>query len=454
MKEEKVKRKIKIKKRLSPFQIIVLGFVGLVLIGTLLLMLPFSSTASGFASFQDALFTATSAVCVTGLVVKDTATYWTWFGQLIILILIQIGGLGVVTVVVGFAMRFGRKIGLMQRNTMQAAISAPQVGGIMRLTNFIIRTTLIIELIGAICLAPTMIMEFGFFGGVWRAIFTSISAFCNAGFDLMGTREQFSSLVLFNSNIVVNTVIMLLIIIGGLGFSTWDDIRTNKLRIKRYRMQSRVILTMVFWLIFIPAVFFYFYEFSRPVWSEFSVLDKILASLFQAVTPRTAGFNTVSLSDMSETSLIVIIVLMLIGGAPGSTAGGMKTTTIAVLIATTASVFRRRSDANCYGRRIADDTVKNASTILMMYLILFFVSSVAIGAIEGLSMMECMFEVASAIGTVGLTLGITTSLSIYSKLILIFLMFFGRVGGLTLIFATSGNKQDGARLPAESINVG
>lgn len=453
MKEKSVK-KIKIKKRLSPFQIIVLGFFGLVLAGTLLLMLPISTQHHGYASFMDAFFTATSSVCVTGLVVRDTATYWTWFGQLIILILIQIGGLGVVTVVVGFTMRFGRKIGLMQRNTMQAAISAPQVGGIMRLTKFIIKTTLLLEFIGAVCLAPTMIKEFGFFSGIWRSVFTSISAFCNAGFDLMGTKEQFSSLTLFRSNILVNTVIMLLIIIGGLGFSTWDDIRTYKFRIKNYRMQSKVIIAMVFILILIPAVFFYFFEFSRPVWDSFTVKDKILASLFQSVSPRTAGFNTIDLTKMSEQSQGLTILLMLIGGAPGSTAGGMKTTTFAVLIATTLSVFRRRTDANMYGRRIGDDTVKNASTIFMMYLALFFLCGTIISSIEGLPLMSCMFEVGSAIGTVGSTLNVTTTLSVYSKLILIFLMFFGRVGGLTLIFATTGNKIDGARLPAGNITVG
>ena len=327
--------KIKLKRRMSPFQIIVLGFVCLVLTGTLLLMIPFASVEPGSASFIDAFFTATSAVCVTGLIVKDTATYWTFFGQLVIITLIQIGGLGVVTVVVGFTMRIGKKIGLMQRNTMQAAISAPQIGGIMKMTKFIIKTTFIIEAIGALLLAPTFIIDFGWLKGIWKAIFTSISAFCNAGFDLMGERIPFSSLTNYQSNLPINIIIMALIIVGGIGFVTWHDFKEHKFNIKRYKLQTKVVLSTTFFLILIPAIYFFFYEFSLPQWQGMSLKSRILASLFQSVTPRTAGFNTVDYAMFSDASQFVTIILMLIGGAPGSTAGGMKVTTFTVLISLT-----------------------------------------------------------------------------------------------------------------------
>lgn len=446
--------KIKLKRRMSPFQIIVLGFVCLVLTGTLLLMLPFASVEPGSASFIDAFFTATSAVCVTGLIVKDTATYWTFFGQLVIITLIQIGGLGVVTVVVGFTMRIGKKIGLMQRNTMQAAISAPQIGGIMKMTKFIIKTTFIIEAIGAFLLAPTFIIDFGWLKGIWKAIFTSISAFCNAGFDLMGERIPFSSLTTYQSNLPINIIIMALIIVGGIGFVTWHDFKEHKFNIKRYKLQTKVVLSTTFFLILIPAIYFFFYEFSLPQWQGMSLKSRILASLFQSVTPRTAGFNTIDYAMFSDSSQFVTIILMLIGGSPGSTAGGMKVTTFTVLVFTAFSVFRRKKDTNLHGRRVADDTVKEAVTIFFMYLTLLVISGVVISCVEAIPLATSFFEVSSAIGTVGLSFGITSSLSTFSKLILTGLMFFGRVGGLTIIFAATSNIIGGARMPEEKITVG
>lgn len=441
-------------RRLTPFQIIVLGFMALILLGTLLLMLPISSTTGEMTKFFDAFFTATSAVCVTGLIVKDTATYWTWFGQFVIIILIQIGGLGVVTVVIGFTMTLGRKIGLMQRNTMQAAISAPQVGGIMRLTNFVIKTTFVAESLGALIMAPIFIKDFGFFRGCWMAIFHSISAFCNAGFDLMGYRAQFSSLTSYSSSIVINCVIMALIIMGGIGFITWDDVRKRKLNFKRYSLQSKVAVSVSFFLIVLPAILFYCLDFNTASFDNMTTYEKVLSSVFQAVTPRTAGFNSVDLTKLSEISLVVTICLMLIGGSPGSTAGGIKTTTFGVLIAVTFSVFRRKRDANCFKRRISDETIKNASVIFIMYLVLFITATLLICGIDNVPIMSALFESASAIGTVGLSLGITSTLSMPSQLILCVLMFFGRVGGLTLIFATTSLNNSGARAPLEGINVG
>lgn len=442
-------------RHLSSFQIIIIGFVAVILAGSLLLMLPCSTREAGGASFTDALFTSTSAVCVTGLVVHDTVTYWSLFGQAVILVLIQIGGMGVVTVAVSVAIISGKKIGLMQRSTMQEAISAPQMGGIIRLTGFIIRSVILIELIGAVALATVFCREFGIWKGIWYSVFHSISAFCNAGFDLMGFREQFSSLTAYTGQPVVNLTIMLLIITGGLGFLTWDDIRTNGFRLRRYRMQSKVILTVTGILILLPALFYYFVEFSPADWPEMTASERIWASLFQTVTPRTAGFNTVDLTQISQAGLMIMILLMLIGGATGSTAGGIKTTTVAVLFASAVSVFRRRAEASCFGRRIAGETVRHASAILLMYLVLFFGGGIAVSAIEDLPILTALFETGSAVGTVGLSLGATPDLGTASRLILIALMFFGRVGGLTLIYAAvSGVRPDVSRLPQEKINVG
>ena len=435
--------------RLTTSQCIILGFFGMILLGTFLLMLPFSSRAGAVTPFGDALFTATSAVCVTGLVVYDTAAYWSVFGQTVIIILIQIGGMGVITVAASFALISGRRISLMQRSTMQEAISAPKVGGIVRLTSFIIRISLLIELLGAVAMAPVFFRDFGP-KGLWMALFHSISAFCNAGFDLMGTSAPFSSLTGYAADPVINVIVMLLIVIGGIGFLTWDDIRAHKLHIHQYRMQSKVILCTTAVLLLFPALYFFFFEFSALAPEE-----RILASLFQSVTTRTAGFNTADLTALSEPGRYIMIALMLIGGSPGSTAGGMKTTTIAVLFASAISTFFRKEYAHFFGRRIDDSVTKNAATILLMYLSLFFFGGLAISIIEGAPMLDCLFETASAVGTVGLTLGLTSQLGLVSRGILIVLMFFGRVGGLTLIFAAlSGTAKNVSKYPQEKITVG
>ena len=438
------------KRRLSSFQIIILGFAGVILLGALLLMLPISATARCVTPFHEALFTATSAVCVTGLVVQDTGSYWSVFGQAVILTLIQIGGLGVVTVAASFALLSGRRISLMQRSTMQDAISAPRVGGIVRLTRFILRGTFLIELIGALAMLPVFCRDYGW-RGIWMAVFHSISAFCNAGFDILGTNNNlYPSLTGYVQNPVINITIMLLIITGGIGFLTWDDICENKLHFHRYRMQSKVIVIVTLVLIVLPALFFFFADFGALPLGE-----RVQAALFQSVTPRTAGFNTVDLSAMSGASLGVMILLMLIGGSPGSTAGGMKTTTLAVLLANAAATFRRRDSAQFFGRRLDCGAVKTAATILTMYLALFFGGGVFISIYENLPLSSCLYEAASAVGTVGLTLGITPQLHIPSQMVLIALMYLGRVGGLTLIYAAlSGKKTSNAKLPLEEITVG
>lgn len=438
------------KNRFTSFQIIIGGFIAVILIGALLLMLPVSSKAGIITPFNEALFTSTSAVCVTGLVVQDTATYWSWFGQGIILVLIQIGGLGVITIAVSFALLSGRKISLMQRSVMQEAISAPKVGGIVRLTGFVLKGTFLVEFTASIIMMPVFVKDFGV-KGIWMAIFHSISAFCNAGFDLMGTENaKYASLTSYISHPLINITIMLLIIIGGIGFLTWKDILKNKYRIKSYRMQTKVILTTSFLLILFPAFFFFFRDFA-----DMPMQERIFSSLFQAVTPRTAGFNTADLTMMTKDGLGIVIVLMLVGGSPGSTAGGMKTTTLAVLIANTLACFRRKEDAQMFGRRIETSTIKNAATIFMMYIVLFFGGAIVISTVEDLSFSTCLFETASAIGTVGLTLGITPELGVISQTILMILMFLGRVGGLTLIYAAlSGSGKKISKLPQEKMTVG
>lgn len=438
------------KKRLSSFKLIALGFAGVIVLGALILMLPFSSNTGSVTPFHEALFTSTSAVCVTGLVVQDTGSYWSAFGQAVILLLIQIGGLGVVTVAATFAMLSDRKISLMQRSTMQDAISAPKVGGIVRLTRFIVRGTFLIELIGMVAMLPVFCRDHGF-KGIWMAAFHSVSAFCNAGFDILGTTEnKYPSLTGYVGEPTINIVIMILIIVGGIGFLTWDDICTNRWHFKKYRMQSKVILTVTAILIFLPVIYFYFFEFSRLPFPE-----RVWISLFQSVTPRTAGFNTIDLTLMSEVGQMLMIILMLTGGSPGSTAGGMKTTTLAVLVSSALSVFRKKEHAHFFKRRIPDNMVRNAATIFLMYVTLFLVGGMIISGIEEIPLITALFETASAIGTVGLSLGITPELGTVSRMILICLMFFGRVGGLTLIFAAmtrTGTNPE--KYPQEKITVG
>lgn len=438
------------KRHLTSFQVIIFGFAGAILIGALLLMLPVSTQSREVTPFHDALFTSASAVCVTGLVVQDTASYWSGFGQLVILMMIQVGGMGVITVAAAVALVSGKKISLMQRSTMQEAIAAPKVGGIVRLTGFIVRTTIVIELLGAILMMPVFCRDYGR-QGIWKAIFHSISAFCNAGFDVMGTEDApYASLTSYAGNPLINITVMLLIVIGGIGFLTWDDIRTNKRHFKRYRMQSKVILSATAILIAVPALFLFFFEFS-----DLPLGERLLTSLFQSITPRTAGFNTTNLTELSEAGQTVLILLMLIGGSPGSTAGGMKTTTVAVLIANAIAVFRRKEDAHFFGRRLDMSTIRSAATIFMMYISLFLTGALLISLAEGLPMGVCLFEAASAVGTVGLSLGITPTLGVFSQIVLILLMFLGRVGGLTLIYAAiSGNHPNAAKLPKEKITVG
>jgi trk system potassium uptake protein TrkH len=421
-----------------------------ILLGSLLLWLPISASDGQSVPYIDALFTATTATCVTGLVTLPTVAAWSAFGQAVILLLIQIGGLGVITVAAFIAMISGRKISLLQRSMLQDSISANQIGGLVKMTRFIFKVALITEAIGALLMMPTFCSKYGL-SGIWDAVFHSISAFCNAGFDIMGERTgHFSSLTSFASNPGIVIPICLMIITGGIGFLTWEDIAVNKFYFRRYRMQSKVVLVMTGVLIIVPTLLLFVYEYTGN-----SLTDRFLLSLFQAVTPRTAGFNTASLSSLSGASTMLMIALMLIGGSPGSTAGGMKTTTLAVLAANAFSVFRRKKSVQLFGRRVDDSMVRHAATLFVMYLTLPAICAAVISIVEKIPVGTCLFETASAIGTVGLSKGITPDLGLLSHSILIVLMFFGRVGGLTLIYAAVNvNSSEVSHRPVEKINVG
>ena len=436
--------------RPSSFQIILFGFISVILIGGGLLMLPVSSADGMACPLPDAMFTAVSAVCVTGLVVRDTCLAWSPFGQAVILLLIQIGGMGIALVASAVFLVSGRRIGLAQRNTMQDALSAPRVGGIVRFARTIIIVLLASELAGAALLSPVFIRDMGPARGIWAAVFHAVSALCNAGFDLMGEHGAFVSLAPYGADILVNLVIMGLIIWGGLGFLTWTDIGANRLRFRRYSLQSKMIFSMTAVLLLVPAIYFFFGEYAAE-----PLAQRTLHALFGAVTPRTAGFATADPAGLSDTGRLLTILLMLTGGAPGSTAGGMKVTTVGVLLVSAVMVFLRKKDINLFGRRIGEGTVRTAAALLVSYLLLFLLAGMFISSTENLPILTCLFETASAIGTVGLTLGITPGLSLASKIILMMLMFFGRVGGLTLIFAVIPAMPGGsARLVEEKITVG
>lgn len=436
--------------RLSGARTILLGFVILILAGAFLLMLPFSSRSGEWTSVTDALFTATSASCVTGLVLYDTWSHWTWFGQLVILSLIQIGGMGVVTMTTVLSKIVGKRLGLQARTTMQEAVSAPNLGEIMKYTRFIFLGCMIFEVLGAVALSPVFISEYGPLKGIWLSVFTSISAFCNAGFDLNGTHGEFSSMTPYMDNPVVVITLVFLILTGGLGFLTWMDIRKHGFKFYKYSTQSKLIIVMELLLVFIPMIYLWFGEYG-----DYPANQRFLASLFQAVTPRTAGFNTTDYSDFSGTGVVMTIILMLIGGAPGSTAGGMKITTITILFLTMIAFFKREKSPAIFKRRITTEAIYGAVAVCMLDVMLAVLGSMLIAKIEHRAFLTALFESASAVGTVGLSMGLTPTLHTVSKFVLIILMYTGRVGGLTLVFAAITRKSTGNRqYPADNIAVG
>lgn len=448
MKMREIRKKVL--NQFSSARIILFGFIIMIFLGASILSLPVSSRSGEFTPFIDALFTATSASCVTGLIVYDTATHWSLFGKIIIIAMIQCGGLGVVTMITVFTQVAGKKIGLRDRATLQSALSAPQIGGIVKLTSFIFKGTIIIEMIGALLMFPSFMKDFGVTKGIYYSIFHSISAFCNAGFDLMGDVSKFSSLTKYQSDVMINISIMLLILIGGLGFLIWKDMINYKFDMKRYSTQTKMVLVMSVVLVIFPSVLFFFTEFS-----SLEIKTRILSSVFQAVTPRTAGFNTIDYTKFSDNGIAMTIILMLIGGGSGSTAGGIKMSTVFILVATMCSVLKQDKEVAVFKKRIEPDIIKNAVAVFALDIFLFIVGSMIISGIEGFSLKETMFECASAVATVGLTLGITPHLGTISKILLICMMYIGRVGGITLIFAAVTPKNNGnARYPKEQVAVG
>lgn len=419
--------------KLSTMQIIALGFIIIIFIGACLLSLPFAS-ASGGVNFVDALFTATSATCVTGLVVMDTGTEWTLFGQIVILVMIQIGGLGFMTFAILFLRIFRQRFGLKNKEVMVESINTSNLERIVSITNKMLWGTLIFELSGAILLAIRFVPEYGLGQGLWYGLFHSVSAFCNAGFDLLGVETPFISLVNYADDLLVNGVIMALIIIGGIGFLVWDDITKFGWRVKRYSLTSKVVLSFSAILVLGGALLMYLTEYAGKD-TGLTFGQEILRSLFASVSARTAGFNTINLGEMSEGGRLVSMVLMFIGGSPGSTAGGIKTTTFAVIFIYTFAGVSHKQSADVFGRRIPDGAFKRAVYVFFTNLLLVVAGTFVISCLNpDIRFSSVLFECFSAIGTVGLTVGITTELDTVSHIVLMLLMYLGRVGSIS--FAT------------------
>ena len=449
---KKEKRMTKLKT--SYLRIIAMGFLLMITIGTVLLMLPIASKGGKGISFVDALFTATSAGCVTGLVVVDTYSHWSLFGQLVILGLIQIGGLGFVTIGVYLAVILKKKIGLAQREAVKESVSSIHSSGTVRMTKQIIKGTLLIEGIAALLFSFRFIPLLGWREGIYYSIFHAISGFCNAGFDLMGRWEPYSSLCLFQSDVLINGGVMALIVIGGLGFFVWEDILCHKWQFKKYALHTKMVVTITGLLIVGGAGLFYLLE-QNTVLLGLSEEEKILASLFAAVTPRTAGFNTVDIAAMSPAGKLLTAVLMFIGGSPGSTAGGVKTTTVAVMFLSALAMIRSSHGTNIFGRRLEEEAVRKAATVCFINLFLALTAILLLLAIQPLDFMDVLLEVFSAIGTVGMSTGVTRQLNILSKVIIIILMYCGRLGSLSFILVFAQKKKVPPILnPKEKILVG
>ncbi len=450
----KPRRKRPFRRPLTQTQFIAVGFLALILVGTVLLMLPVSSRDGVSVNFLDALFTSTSATCVTGLVVRDTWTQWTLFGQVVILCLIQIGGLGFVTVGVFFAIVLRRRIGLRQRGLMQESSSALKIGGMVKLTKRIVRGTVLFEGTGALLLAIRFVPQYGLFRGIYYGIFHSVSAFCNAGFDLMGHQAPYNSLVGYQSDWLVNLVVMALIVIGGIGFIVWDDISRNRLHFRKYLLQTKIVLVTTAVLIFGGAALFMILE-RDNLFANLSAGESICAALFNSVTARTAGFNTIDSAAMTDGSKLVMLVLMFIGGSPGSTAGGVKTTSIIVLFIYVRALMGRTYSVNVFGRRLEDDAVERAAAVTTINMTLALGAALLIMILQPFAMEDILFETFSAISTVGISTGITRDLLPLSRIIVIFLMYCGRLGSMSFALAFTQQKRVvPVQNPVERMNVG
>lgn len=443
------------RRHLSQGQFIAIGFILMILIGAILLDTPMASRSGQSIGFLSALFTATSASCVTGLVVADTATQWTLFGQIVVLILIQIGGLGFISIGVFFSIILRRKIGLRERGLMMESANALQLGGIVKFARRIVAGTAIVEGVGALLLMIRFIPEFGVLKGIWYGIFHSVSAFCNGGFDLMGAKYgKYSSLVAYYDDPLVNIVIMSLIVIGGIGFVVWGDLLKNRWHFKKYLLHTKIVLLMSTILIFGGALLFYWAE-RNGVLKGMSVSGQILSSLFASVTARTAGFNTVDTAAMSGASKLLTTALMFIGGSPGSTAGGIKTTTLFVLLMGVKKNVTGAYGIQAFGKRLEDDTLATASIIATLNMGITIIVIFIVMGMQPFAMQDVVFEAFSASGTVGITAGITRDLNTVSRILMIMLMYLGRVGSLSFALAfMESKKKPKVMLPKESISIG
>ncbi|MBM7870068.1 trk system potassium uptake protein TrkH [Clostridium pascui] len=439
--------------KLTPVQILAIGFATVILIGAILLNLPIATQDRSRTPFIDCIFISTSATCVTGLVTVDTGTHWSYFGKTVIMFLIEIGGLGFMSFATLIALLLGKRITLKERLVMQEALNSFSLQGLVKMARYVLMFTFSIQLAGALLLSTQFIPEFGFGKGIYYSVFHSISAFCNAGFDILG---EYRSLTIYGENSVIILTIGILVIIGGLGFYVWQEIYNYK-GLRKLSLHSKVALSGTAFLIIIGTILMFIFESNNPgTMKNMSFKGKILSSFFAAVTPRTAGFNSISTSDMTNAGIFLTIILMFIGGAPGSTAGGIKVTTAGVLAMTVFSIVKGREDTEIYKKRIVKDTVYKSLSITIIGLALIITVIMLLSLTEPSASLEyIIYEATSAFGTVGMSLGLTTQLSFAGKVIVSFTMYCGRLGTLTVFLAlTKRANSNKIKYPEEKILVG
>lgn len=446
----------KIQDKITYVRIIAVGYLVVILVGTVLLMLPVSTREGEKTGFLTALFTATSSTCVTGLVVEDTAAHWTAFGHTVIILMIQIGGLGFMTMGVLLAVLLRRRVSLRTRGILQESMNYMQMGGLIRLVKITFKGTILFEGVGAVLLAIRLIPVFGLTKGIFYGIFHSVSAFCNAGFDLMGTYSgKYSSFVEFHGDILINLVLMALIVLGGIGFFVWSDIKKNGCHWKKYMLHTKITIFTTVFLLVAGTVLYLLFE-KDNLLAQMSGKDKFLAAAFSSVTARTAGFNTIDTGGLTSASKLLTMFLMFIGGSPGSTAGGIKTVTALVLVAYVWSNLRDSKGVNMFRRRLEDDVIRKASNVVVISLLLAVVSVISICFMQPqLPVEDVMFEVFSAIGTVGMSTGLTRDLSTASRIVVILLMYCGRIGSMSFALSfTERKKVAPVQFPVEKIMIG
>lgn len=449
-------------KRLTTTQTIILSFLFVILIGTLLLTTPLASANGEATPFMDALFTATSCVCVTGLVTVTTATHWNLFGHIIMLIMIQIGGLGVVAMTTVFTMLLGKKLSLSSRMLLGDAFNLDTLQGLVKFLRRVFKGTFIVEGLGAVLYLPAFVPEYGS-KGIWYSIFHSVSAFCNAGIDLLGA----DSLIPYVHNVWVNVVTMLLIIIGGIGFIVWFDVLSVIRKwihkdnygmgiLQSLKLHSKIVLTMTAFLLISGAVLYFVFEYNNPeTIGRFTLGEKILAACFQSVTTRTAGFVTIPQKGLTMPSVVITLFLMFIGGSPVGTAGGVKTATISVIILTVIATVRGQEDITCFKRRISEKTARKSLAVVLISFLVSLIAIIAMLIFENGDAVDQIFEVYSALGTVGISRDYTSVVGLAGKIILCICMYLGRIGPITMVLVfTMRDKTDAVRLPKENVTVG